>query len=79
MPLTQLLGGFERKNSRVTIALSNRPKVGHICVSEITALYHTHKEARISAIPTFIIEGQRLQGLQSKETLERVIDFAQRP
>ena len=35
MPLTQILGGFERKNSRVTIALSNLPKVGHICVSEI--------------------------------------------
>jgi predicted DsbA family dithiol-disulfide isomerase len=44
-----------------------------------TALYHTHKEAGISAVPTFMIEGQRLQGLQSKETLERVIDFAQRP
>jgi len=44
-----------------------------------TALYHTHKEAGISAVPTFVIEGQRLQGLQSKETLERVIDFAQRP
>jgi len=36
MPLTQIVGGFERKNSRVTIALSNLPKVGHICVSEIT-------------------------------------------
>jgi predicted DsbA family dithiol-disulfide isomerase len=44
-----------------------------------TALYQTHKEAGISAVPTFIVEGQRLQGLQSKETLERVIDFAQRP
>jgi predicted DsbA family dithiol-disulfide isomerase len=44
-----------------------------------TALYYTHKEAGISAVPTFIVEGQRLQGLQSKETLERVIDFAQRP
>ncbi len=43
-----------------------------------TALYHAHKEAGISAVPTFIIEGQRLQGLQSQETLERVIDFAQR-
>ncbi len=38
MPLTQILGGFERKNSRVTIALSNLPKVGHIWVSEIIEL-----------------------------------------
>ena len=43
-----------------------------------TALYHSYKEAGISAVPTFIIEGQRLQGLQSRETLERVIDLAQR-
>ncbi len=38
MPLTQIFGGFERKSSRVTIALSNLPKVGHICVSEITPI-----------------------------------------
>ena len=43
-----------------------------------TALYHSYKEAGITAVPTFIVEGQRLQGLQSRETLERVIDFAQR-
>lgn len=42
-----------------------------------TALYHAY-EAGISAVPTFDVEGQRLQGLQSRERLERVIDFAQR-
>ncbi len=43
------------------------------------ALHHTHNEAKISAVPTFIIRDQRLQGLQSRETLERVIGSAKVP
>jgi len=43
------------------------------------ALHHAHNEAKISAVPTFIFRDQLLQGLQSRETLERVIGSAKVP
>jgi predicted DsbA family dithiol-disulfide isomerase len=43
------------------------------------ALRHAHDEARIEGVPAFFIGKQRLTGLQSKETLETMIeDFAKR-
>jgi predicted DsbA family dithiol-disulfide isomerase len=38
------------------------------------ALRHTHEEMGITAVPTFIIGGTTLTGLQNKETLELVIE-----
>jgi predicted DsbA family dithiol-disulfide isomerase len=38
------------------------------------ALRHAYEEAGITAVPTFVIGGHVLQGIQSKETLERLID-----
>jgi predicted DsbA family dithiol-disulfide isomerase len=40
------------------------------------ALRHAYQEAGISAIPAFLIGPYRLEGLQSRETLERAIDEA---
>jgi predicted DsbA family dithiol-disulfide isomerase len=38
------------------------------------ALDHAYNEAKITAVPTFVIGEQVLQGLYSQETLEKVID-----
>ncbi len=43
------------------------------------ALHHARNEAKVSAVPTFIIRDQRLPGLQSRETLERVIGSTKVP
>lgn len=43
------------------------------------ALHHAHNEAKVSAVPTFIIRDQRLPGLQSRETLERVMGSTKVP
>jgi predicted DsbA family dithiol-disulfide isomerase len=40
------------------------------------ALRHAYRESGISAVPTFFIGRHRLEGLQSRETLERAIDEA---
>jgi predicted DsbA family dithiol-disulfide isomerase len=40
------------------------------------ALRHAYEEAGISGVPAFFIGRHRLEGLQSKETLERAIDEA---
>jgi predicted DsbA family dithiol-disulfide isomerase len=40
------------------------------------ALRHTCQEAAISAVPAFVIGQHRLEGLQSKETLDEAIDEA---
>jgi predicted DsbA family dithiol-disulfide isomerase len=40
------------------------------------ALRHAYQEAGISGVPAFFIGPHRLEGLQSKETLERAIDEA---
>jgi len=39
-------------------------------------LRHAYQEAKISGVPAFFIGGHRLEGLQSKEKLERAIDEA---
>ena len=38
------------------------------------ALCHAYEEAGIQAVPTFVIGGAKLSGMQSKETLQAVID-----
>ncbi|WP_308314949.1 MULTISPECIES: DsbA family oxidoreductase [Bacillus] len=38
------------------------------------ALRHAYEEAAITAVPTFFIGSQRVQGLNTKETLEAIID-----
>jgi predicted DsbA family dithiol-disulfide isomerase len=38
-----------------------------------------YQEARIEAVPTFIIGRQKLTGVQNKETLEGVIGEAMEP
>jgi predicted DsbA family dithiol-disulfide isomerase len=38
------------------------------------ALRHAYEEAGIQAVPTFVIGGTKLSGMQSKATLEAVID-----
>ncbi len=40
------------------------------------ALRHAYQEAGISGVPAFFIGPHRLEGLQSKETLERAIEEA---
>ena len=38
------------------------------------AIQHAHDEANIMAVPTVMIGDEIIQGLASKETLQRVID-----
>jgi predicted DsbA family dithiol-disulfide isomerase len=38
------------------------------------ALHHAYHEAGVSSVPTFVIGGTMLGGMQSRETLEEVID-----
>lgn len=38
------------------------------------ALHHAYSEARIQAVPTFIIGDTELRGMRSKEALEKVIE-----
>ncbi len=40
------------------------------------ALLHAYREAAITAVPTFVIGKLRLQGLQSRQTLEEAIEAA---
>ena len=40
------------------------------------ALYHARVEAGVSSVPTFLMNGRRLVGMQTKETLDRVITRA---
>lgn len=70
--LTQLAGEVSMNQKEFEEALRTRKyREAHQ-----QALHHAYQEAGITGVPAFFIGRNRLEGLQSKETLERAIEEA---
>ena len=68
--LTELAGGIGLDVADFRVALTS----GKYKSAQDEARRHAYEEAAISAVPTFVIGSQRIQGVSNRESFEQVLN-----